>query len=81
MVLTPEYLKGVTPQEAVETMKAAQIRRREDNRGYSKSKELRHIGFLPFWVFHLHPEFWTDDKALRKWMKTHAEELVTVRKI
>ena len=70
MVLTPEYLKHATPQEAIETMKEAKRRRKE---GAAKLKDLKFIGCIPFSVFHQHPDLWTDDKSLRKWLRQHPE--------
>lgn len=68
------YLLGVSEEDAKGVMEEAQ-RRKEGftNKGYSKTKELKQIAVIPYMVFHLHPEFWEDDKALLKYLKEHPE--------
>jgi hypothetical protein len=65
-----DYLLATHVQDIEPVVRMANRMREGTNNGWTQAKCFQMIGEIPDVVFFNHPEFYNDDKALRRWLNS-----------
>lgn len=61
-------------QDVAPVIAMAERERKLSNNGWTSTRNMQLVGDIPDVVFFNHPEFYNDDKALRKWLASDEGE-------